>query len=111
MVDSRTRRGLLAVQFDQVIRDPEVRTVTLETPVAQFRLTRYENVITCCCRLTRSTEAGEDALRRRGAVDGTFIISHKLAPRDFGVWLDQLLTDDLGLLPDAEVAPLEVATV
>jgi hypothetical protein len=109
-LDSRTRSGFLAVQFDKLVEARDTtRSLVLETDVARMTLTLHSNVVSCHCDLREPTDAGADALRRRGAVDGTFMISPKLAPRDFGQWLERLLVDDLGADPETEVGVVEQA--
>ena len=104
-LDSRTRSGFLAVQFDKLVEARDTaRSLVLETDVARLTLTLHSNVVSCLCELREPSQAGADALRRRGAVDNTFMISPKLAPRDFGQWLERLLLDDLGADPETEVA-------
>ena len=84
-------------------------SIAIDTPVATLQLTRYGNVVTCVCHLPEPTPDRLAALARRGAVDATFMISHKLVARDFGLWLDQLLTDDLGAAEQLEPRLLELA--
>jgi len=107
-MDSRTRRGFAAVQFEQLVEDETARHLVLDTPVARFRLTRHDNVVSCIVELLQPVGTGIEALQRRGAVDGTFMISHKLAPRDFGIWIDQVLTEDLGATADVSIEVLSV---
>lgn len=109
-MDSRTRSGFLAVQFDKLVEARDTsRSLLLETDVARLTLTLHSNVVSCHCELREPTDARDDALRRRGAVGGTFMISPKLAPRDFGQWLERLLLDDLGADPETEVGVVEQA--
>jgi hypothetical protein len=107
-MDSRTRSGFLAVQFDRLADSSEQRSLVFEADVARVILVRYDNVISCTCELRSPSPASQDALRRRGAVDGIFMISRKLLPREFGVWLDRLLVEDLGSDPEGEVRVLEL---
>lgn len=107
-MDSRTRCGFLAVQFEQLVEAKDMRSIGLDTPVGRFLLTRHDNVVSCVCQLGLEMEHALQALRRRGAVEGTFMISHKLSPRDFGIWLDQVLIEDLGAELDVEVELLEL---
>jgi hypothetical protein len=103
-LDSRTRSGFLGVQFDKLVKGGDrARSLILETDVARLTLTLHANVVSCFCELHEPTDKGSDALRRRGAVDDVFMISPKLAPRDFGQWLERLLLDDLGADPATEV--------
>lgn len=98
------RSGFLAVQFDRLAGgQAEQRSVVLETDVARVTLTRYENVVSCTCQLHAPSPEGLEALRRRGALDETFMISRKMPPRDFGVWLDRLLVEDLGADPEHQI--------
>ncbi|MFI5269601.1 MAG: hypothetical protein ACHQ7M_19675 [Chloroflexota bacterium] len=100
--------GFLGVQFDKLVESREVsRSLVLDTDVARLTLTLHANVVSCMCELHQPSEEGSDALRRRGAVDDVFMISPKLAPRDFGQWLERLLLDDLGADPETEVHVLE----
>ncbi len=108
-MDSRTRSGFLAVQFERLVQGRETsRTIVMECDVAIVTLTRHGNVVSCVCELHDPTEQNLDALRRRGAVDETFMISPKLAARDFGAWLEQLLIEDLKANPEGEVSVLEL---
>ncbi len=108
-MDSRTRSGFLAVQFDRLVESRDApRSIVLDAEVARFTLTRYDNVVSCGCDLRLPSPEGDEALRRRGAVDDTFIISLKLSPREFGLWLDRLLVEDLGADPDSDVQLLEL---
>jgi hypothetical protein len=107
-LDSRTRSGFLAVQFDKLVEGRDTsRSLILETNVARLTLTLHGNVVSCCCELHEPSEKGSEALRRRGAVDATFMISPKLVPRDFGQWLERLLMDDLGADPETGVDVVE----
>src|SRR5438067_12933225 len=108
-MDSRTRRGWFGVQFEQLVADEAAHHVVIETPVAVLELVRFGNVVSCTCHPTEPDPDSAVALDRRGAVDGTFLMSHKLAARDFGIWLDQLLTDDMGAEADFEARVLELA--
>ncbi|GEM_PF-3478671 len=112
-LDSRTRSGYLAVQFDRLAEGKDTRCVSLVTDVARFVLRRHDNVVICVCELSQPSPAAEEGLRRRGAVDGTFMISPKLAPKDFGMWLDRVLLDDLGADPETgvEVFDLQEAAI
>lgn len=106
-MDSRTRSGFLAVQFDKLVEGRDTsHSLILETNVARLTLTLHANVVSCLCEPHQRTEARAEALRRRGAVDDTFMISPKLAPRDFGQWLERLLLDDLGADPETDVTVL-----
>ncbi len=97
------------MQFDRLVQGPDApRTLLLKTDVARFTLTRHDNVVSCVCELAERSLEGDEALRRRGAVDETFMISPKLSPREFGLWLDRLLVDDLGAPPDSGVSVLEL---
>jgi hypothetical protein len=108
-VDSRTRSGLLAVQFDRLADgQAEQRSVVFDADVARITLTRFDNVMSCTCELRRPSPEGFEALRRRGALEDTFMISRKLPPREFGSWLDRLLVEDLGADPEHEVRVLEL---
>ena len=107
-LDSRTRSGFLAVQFDHLVEGRDTsRSLILETNVARLTLTLHANVVSCFCELHEPSEEGSEALRRRGAVDDTFMISPKLVPREFGQWLERLLLDDLGADPETEVNVFE----
>jgi hypothetical protein len=108
-MDSRTRSGFLAVQFERLTdgRDTS-RSVVLECGVALLTLTRHGNVVSCVCELHEASDENLEALRRRGAVDGTFMISPKLPGREFGAWLERLLMDDLGADPGSDVGVLEL---
>jgi len=107
-LDSRTRSGFLAVQFDHLVEGRDTsRSLILETNVARLTLTLHANVVSCFCELHEPSEKGSEALRRRGAVDDTFMISPKLVPREFGQWLERLLLDDLGADPETEVNVFE----
>ena len=108
-MDSRTRSGYLAVQFDRLVQGPDApRSLILQTQVARLTLTRHGNVVSCMCELSQPSEESYEALRRRGAVDDTFMISPKLAAREFGIWLERLLVEDLGAPPDGSVSVLEL---
>jgi len=108
-LDSRTRSGFLAVQFERLVEGHETtHTLILLSEVARLTLTRHGNVVSCICELHEPTEEGLEALRRRGALEDTFMISPKLAPREFGLWLERLLVDDLGADPDSDVDVLEL---
>lgn len=103
-LDSRTRSGFLGVQFDRLVQAQEApRRVMLDTDVARVTLTRHGNVVSCVCELHDPSPEGEEALRRRGAAEDTFMISPKLSGKDFGQWLDRLLVDDLGAHPESDV--------
>ena len=108
-MDSRTRQGWFGVQFEQLVEGECAHTIAIQTDAATLELTRFGNVVSCVCHLPETTPERLAALARRGAVDATFMISHKLAPRDFGLWLDHLLTDDLGAGEDLEPRLLELA--
>ena len=102
------RSGFLAFQFERLVQGRDAtRTLALDSEVARLVLTRHGNVVSCVCLLHEPTAEGLEALRRRGAVDGTFMITPNLCARDFGVWLDRLLTDDLGADPRSDVRVLE----
>ena len=108
-MDSRTRSGFLAVQFERLAEGRDTPcSVVLETDVALLTLTRHANVVSCVCELHERTERGLDALQRRGAVEGMFMISPKLPGREFGAWLERLLIDDLGGDPEGEVRVLDL---
>jgi|SRR5581483_2652118 len=107
-MDSRTRAGFLGVQFGRLVEDREVRSLVLDTDVARLTLTRHDNVVSCICELREPSDEGYDALRRRGAVEDMFMISPKLSPREFGLWLDQLLVEDLGADSEMDVRTLEL---
>jgi len=97
------------VQFDQLVdREDEPRSIILESEVARFTLIRFDNVVSCTCELRQPCPEGVEALHRRGALDGTFMISPKLSPREFGTWLDRLLVDDLGADPEGGIRVLEL---
>ena len=82
------------MQFDRLVQGPDApRTLIMQTDVAQLTLTRHGNVVSCVCELSDPSDEGYEALRRRGAVDDTFMISPKLQPREFGIWLERLLTE------------------
>ncbi|HUZ76576.1 MAG TPA: hypothetical protein VMV93_03220 [Chloroflexota bacterium] len=98
-MDARTRQGFLAVQFERLAQGVENRSIALDTPAGRFLLTRHGNAITCVCQLDPDDPTRQAALVRRGAVDGLFVISPKLVPSEFGLWLDRLLVDDLGADP------------
>lgn len=100
------RQGFLAVQFERLVSGIESRTITLDTAVGRFALTRHDNVVVCACRLAEDDEDGAAALKRRGAVDEVFMISPKLPPKEFGLWLDRLLVDDLGAQAESSVVVL-----
>ena len=110
-MDSRIRSGFFAVQFERLIASPDPRSVALDTPPARFLLTRYDNVVSCHCVLKIPDDQGVEALSRRGAVEGTFMIRRNLAPREFGMWLDQLLIDDLQADPGCQVEALTQETL
>jgi hypothetical protein len=111
-LDSRTRSGFLAVHFERLAKGHDVsRSVVLECDVALLTLTRHSNVVSCVCELHEPTSERLESLRRRGAVEGTFMITPKLPGREFGAWLDRLLVDDLGADPEGEVHVLELEPV
>ena len=96
------------MQFDHLVEGRDTsRSLILETNVARLTLTLHANVVSCFCELHEPSEKGSEALRRRGAVDDTFMISPKLVPREFGQWLERLLLDDLGADPETEVNVFE----
>src|SRR5207248_11189605 len=107
-IDCRTRSGFLGVQFERLVENRDLRSLLLNTPVARLTLTRHDNVVSCVCELRAPSDEGFEALRRRGAVEDMFMISPKLAPREFGLWLDRLLVEDLDGEPDMEVDVLEL---
>ncbi len=102
-MDLRTRQGFLAVQFERLVEGVENRTIALDTSVGRFVLTRHDNVVTCVCHLNDADDKRQAALVRRGAVEGMFMISPKLPAKEFGIWLDRLLVDDLGADADGNV--------
>ena len=107
-MDSRTRGGFLGVQFDRLVQSREApRRIVIETDVAQVILTRHGNVVSCVCDLHVPSPQSSEALRRRGAAEDTFMISPNLSGKEFGIWLDRLLVDDLGAALDSEVRVLE----
>ena len=96
------------MQFDKLVEAGDTsRSLVLEADVARLTLTLHANVVSCFCELHEPSEKGSEALRRRGAVDDMFMISPQLAPRDFGLWLERLLLDDLGADPDTEVSAIQ----
>lgn len=107
-MDCRTRSGFLGVQFERLVENRDVRSLVLATPVARFTLTRHDNVVSCICELGEPSEEAFEALRRRGAVEDTFMISPKLAPREFGLWLERMLIEDLKGEADMDVRVLEL---
>ncbi len=99
------------MQFDRLVQGPDApRTLILQTDAAQLTLTRHGNVVSCVCELSDPSDEGYEALRRRGAVDDTFMISPKLQPREFGIWLERLLTEDLGADSGGHVTVVELET-
>ena len=96
------------MQFDRLVESRDTsRSLVLETDVARLTLALHANVVSCVCELHQPTPESTEAMRRRGAVDDTFMISPKLSPRDFGQWLERLLMDDLGADPELEVRVVE----
>jgi hypothetical protein len=102
-LDSRCRSGYFGLAFERLVHDPAQRSISLDTSVARFTLTRHDNVVSCICDLWQDTPQGLEALRRRGAADSTFMISRKMPPKEFGQWLEALLLEDLGGDPEGEV--------
>ena len=107
-MDSRTRSGFLGVQFERLVENRDLRSLVLDTPVARLTLTRHDNVVSCICELQQPSDESLEALRRRGAVEDMFMISPKLAPREFGGWLDRLLIEDLNGDDEMDVRVLEL---
>ncbi|HEX6513322.1 MAG TPA: hypothetical protein VF157_13545 [Chloroflexota bacterium] len=96
------------MQFERLVEGhDQSRSLVVDTDVVRLILTRHGNVVSCVCELRQPTQEGLEALHRRGAVDSVFMISPKLAARDFGAWLDRLLVEDLGADPDSQVRILE----
>jgi hypothetical protein len=107
-LDSRSRSGFLGVQFERLVQGHAAdRRVILGTGAASVILTRHGNVVSCVFDLHEPTDERLDALRRRGAADDTFMISPNLSARDFGLWLDRLLVEDLGADPESDVRVLD----